>query len=364
MRLIRPMRLIGPIMLMMLAITSCSRYELELYDDGKADIHFTYDWMSKYGDIPDGMTFMWARDTDLITYYDPTYRVLERTDRFASGTYYLTMMNLTFGEYSTMKFMNRNSHDNIMAVANTYTITSDNAWDKNRTYMEEPENIGVATDTVEVPKTIDEVVFRNWKDSSTVEDIHIECPETIMPMTTTLIIHVKVRGISYMRSVDGYITGLATGFYLNHAWRTTQVGNIKLDHWERDYLYVDTTETEPNVGWITTSVRTFGLPHGRELLQQRTPSSNYILLHFTLIDGRTKDFSYQVGQNIRYDGDDGDLSVFTQQDVTLKLDLVIDAPFYKNDEVPILPYSQPDGSGQFDAEVEPWGDDVNVDIPM
>lgn len=358
------MKAILPLLLVLLALTSCSRYELELYDDGKAEVHFKYDWMSRFHETPDGMTFMWARDTDLITYYDPTYRVQDRTDRLPSGTYYLTMMNQTFGEYSTMKFTNRNSHDNIMAVANTYTITSDNAWDKNRTYMEEPENIGVATDTVKVPKTIDDVVFRNWKDTSTVEDLLIERPETIMPMTTTLIIHVKVRGISYMRSLDGYITGLATGFYLNQAWRTTQVGNIKLDHWERDYQYVDSTVTEANVGWMITSVKTFGLPHGRELLSQRTPASNYILLHFTLIDGRTVDFSYQVGLNIRYKSENGELEVFKRNDVTLELKLVIDAPFYKNDEVPILPYSQPDGSGQFDAEVEPWGDDVIVDIPM
>jgi hypothetical protein len=99
-------------------------------------------------------------------------------------------------------------------------------------------------------------------------------------------------------------------------------------------------------------------------LKWRTPESNYIMLHFTLLDGRTADFAYQVGKEIRYVGDDGTLEYFYQTDVRLALDLEIDTPYYKNDEVPIMPYSQPEGSGQFDAEVQPWGDDVEVDVPM
>lgn len=375
-RLIRP---IGPIVLLLLALISCDRYELELYDDGKADVHFTFDWMSHYGSIPEGMTFMWAHDSDLIAYYDPTYRVLERTDMLASGTYFITVMNKTFAEYGTMSFYRRNSHNDIIAIANTYHISEENAWDNGRTYMEEPEHIGVATDTMEIPKIIDDIIFRNWKDSSTVEDIHLRRHEIIEPMTTTLNIHVKVRGIKYMRSLNnaglsGYITGMADGFLLNQRWRRSEVGDIKLTKWEMGY---DDEHTVPNdslandslvkdgyLGWVHASVETFGLPHGKELLKWRTPQDNYILLHFTLIDGRTLNFGYPVGLNIRYVGDNGEMEIFAQTDVKLELDLVIDAPFVNDNEVPILPYAQPSGSSAFDAEVEPWGDDIDIDIPM
>lgn len=344
-------------------LTACDRYEIELYYDGHADVHTTFDWMTRFGTKPEGMTFMWAKDSDVISYFDPTYRVDERTDQPTAGTYYVTTMNKTFGEYSTMKFYNRNSHNDLTAVSNTYYITSDNAWDKGRTYMEEPEDIGVAVDTFTVGKTVDDLEFYPWRERHQADTMRIERKQVIEPMTTVLNIHVKVRGISYMRSIDGYITGLANGFLLNQAWRTTEVGSLKLEHWERDLTRAG-DDTEANVGWMNCSVRTFGLPHGRELLKQRTPSSNYIFLHFTLLDGRTVDFSYLVGQNIRYDGDTGEMEVFARHDVTLELDLVIDAPFYGNDEVPIMPYAQPEGSGQFDAQVEPWGDDVNVDVPM
>ena len=376
---IRPIRPIGPIILLLLLLSSCRRYELELYDDGKADVHFTFDWLTRYREVPEGMTFMWAHDGDAITYYDPTYRVTERTERLDAGTYYVTVMNKSFGEYGTMSFYRRNSHDEIMAVANTYHISDENAWDNGRTYMEEPERIGVASDTVQVPKTIDDITFRNYKEPSTQETIHLERKDTILPMTTTLNIHVKVRGIKYMRSLaggglSGYIMGLADGFLLNQRWRRTNVGDIKLTRWKMGYddynaypdeaLATDSLVRDGYIGWVHTSVETFGLPHGKELLRWRTPQDNYILLHFTLIDGRILNFGYPVGLNIRYRGDDGETEIFTQGDVTLELDLVIDAPFYGDDQVPTLPYAQPSGSSAFDATVEPWGDDVNVDIPM
>lgn len=364
-----------------LFLPSCTRYELELYDDGKAEVHFTFDWLSRFSkQVPEGMTFMWARDNDTITYYDPTYHVYERTDKLPGGTYFVTAMNKSFGEYGTMSFYRRNSHNDLVAIANTYHISEEKAWDNGRTYMEEPERIGVATDTVVVPKTIDDIVFRNYKEPSTVEElVRLERLETILPMTTTLNIHVKVRGIKYMRSLSsgglsGYVMGLADGFLLNQRWRRSNVGDIKLTKWKMGYdddkavphdsLANDSLVKDGYIGWVHTSVETFGLPHGKELLRWRVPQDNYILLHFTLIDGRVFNFGYPVGLNIRYEGDNGTAEIFTQSDVTLVLDLVIDAPFYNEGQVPILPYAQPEGSSAFDAQVEPWSDDVDIDIPM
>ena len=353
-----------------LLLPACTRYELELYHDGRADVHLTYDWDSLFHLRPDGMTLMLAHDGDTISYYDATNSIFENTLKLSSGRYLLTVMNRTFGEYGTMRFYQRQSHNDIFAVANTYHISSETAWDHGRTYMDEPERIGVAVDTFTVPHTIDELQFYNWREHFDADTIHLERPQVILPMTTTLNIRVKVRGISYMRAMEGYISGMADGFYLNQQWRRTEVGVLKLTNWERDYSTEAATRAaadstaETNVGWMSTTVETFGLPHGRELLRWRTPESNYIQLHFTLIDGRTVDFSYYVGKDIHYGADNGEMEVFSRADVTLRLDLVIDAPFYDDDEVPIMPYAQPEGSGQFGADVQPWGDDVDVEVPM
>jgi hypothetical protein len=51
--------------------------------------------------------------------------------------------------------------------------------------------------------------------------------------------------------------------------------------------------------------------------------------------------------------------VFNRADVTLLLDLELVAPFIRE---PVLPYAQPEGTGQFDAEVQPWEDEDNIDI--
>ncbi len=353
-------------------VSSCDRYEVELYNDGKADLNIVYDWsafQSRYGYKPDGLTYMAARNGDKVTIYPATHNVDATTDlRLESGRYLFTVMNKSFGEYSTIGFVNRNSHQNASARSKTYYIHNETLWDNGRLYMEEPENIGIGVDTFDVPKTIDDLEFYYWRDYQDANDIHIKRNVTVWPMTTTLNIIVKVRGISYMRSMEGYVTGMADGFYLNQTWRTSEVGTLKLENWERDRSAnarrVAAGEEDTNVGWMTCQVETFGLPHGRELLKWRTPESNYILLHFTLLDGRTKDFSYYVGKNVRYVNDNGELDKFQKAQVRLELNLVIDAPFYNDDEVPILPYAQPDGSGQFDAEVQPWGDDENVDVPM
>lgn len=354
---------------LVLLLAACQREPLELYYDGRADLKITYDWMSDYGQRPDGMTLMLARDGDSISYYDVTHNIDQTDMRLKSGQYRLTVMNKTFGEYGTMNFYRRNSHNDIYAQARTYYVSSENIWDNGRTYLEEPEKVGIGTDSFTVSTVIDSLVFYDYRQQATPDTIHLVRNVVIHPMTTTLNVRVKVRGISYMRSMEGYVTGMADGFYLNQGWRRTEVGTIKLDKWTRisdaEARQASAADSiEANTGWMTCSVETFGLPHGRELLSQRTPESNYIMLHFTLIDGRNVDFAYHVGKNIRYLGDDGTLDLFYQADVALELDLVIDAPFYDDDKVPLMPYTQPEGSGQFDAEVAPWGDDVEVDIPM
>jgi len=353
----------------MLLLPSCNRYELELYSDGKADVHLTNDWMTRFGEHPEGMTLILAKDGDAFTYFDATNNVDEQQMQLEAGEYKMTIMNRTFAEYGTMQFYQRNSHDALYAVAKTWTQNAEKAWDEGRIYMEEPERIGVTVDTFIVPHTIDDLVFRNWQNEASDLDVHLELPEVIYPMTTTLHIRCKIVNIQYMRAVEGYIAGLADGFLLNQWWRRTQTGTIKLEHWQTGNRQWETNaatragETTADsvfTGWISTSVETFGLPHGRELLQWRTPESNLIVLHFTLIDGSTIDFTYPVGKLIHYEGDDGETELFTKTDVTLELDLELVAPFI--DHEPTLPYAQPEGTGQFDAEVQPWDDEDNIDI--
>ena len=358
---------VASLVLVVLACLSCQRDPLELYYNGQADIHITYDWESKFGQKPDGMTLMLAHDGDSITYTDITNNVNETTTRLNSGIYRLMVMNNTFGEFSKVNFFNRRSYNDFMVKLKTYYVESENLWDNGRTYMEEPEKIGIGTDTFAVKSSVDSIVFYDYRETAHPDTVHLKRHVVIYPMSTTLKVRVKVRGVSNMKAMEGYITGMADGFYPNQGWRTKEAGTIKLSGWtpeKRSSTRADEEEEEANVGWMTCNVETFGLPHGRELLKDRVPESNYIMLHFTLLDNSSIDFAYRVGKEIRYEGDDGTMTSFLQTDVALELNLEIDTPYYENDDVPILPYTQPSGTGAFDAEVQPWGDDEVIDVPM
>ena len=363
--------------LLFVIVASCYREPLELYKKGDSQVKIGYDWDFYNGEKPNGIYVMYFKNGNTLTNSYPTHDTSgETNEQMPNGTYKQLIMTNTIQDYEgNMRFYDVDDFEKIRVMSEYYNITAPDAWDKGMRYMEEPMKLGVAVDSFEVKMDNDGLVFYEYDKYDGIDTLNQERQDTIWPMTTTLTIRVKVRGINYIKDpsmggVDGYITGLANGCSLSKTWRSTEVGNIKLNHWRLDGYENSPRRAngdgEMQVGWIAIDVETFGLPHGRELLYQRTDQSNFIKLHFVALDGtKTKEYSYNVGKMISYDGDDGTLeATFDQADVSLHLDLLIDAPYVEEDDVPIMPYSQPEGTGQFDAEVEPWGDDENVDIPM
>lgn len=363
--------------LLFVIVASCYREPLELYKKGDSQVKIGYDWDFYNGEKPNGIYVMYFKNGNTLTNSYPTHDTSgETNEQMPNGTYKQLIMTNTIQDYEgNMRFYDVDDFEKIRVMSEYYNITTSDAWDKGMRYMEEPKKLGVAVDSFEVKMDNDGLLFYEYDKYNGIDTLNQERQDTIWPMTTTLTIRVKVRGINYIKDpsmggVDGYITGLANGCSLSKTWRSTEVGNIKLNHWRLDGYENSPRRAngdgEMQVGWVAIDVETFGLPHGRELLYQRTEQSNFIKLHFVALDGtKTKEYSYNVGKMISYDGDDGTLeATFDQADVSLHLDLLIDAPYVEEDDVPIMPYSQPEGTGAFDAEVEPWGDDENVDVPM
>lgn len=376
--------------LLLLMLTSCERYEIELYYTGKADVHVNIDWQSRFKERPTGMTLMLAKDSDAITFTDISNDVDHYDLELEPGTYKMLIMNQTFGEFGSMSFAQTKSFNDIFALARQQQRTTD-FWDVNVSYMREPEHIGCVVDTFTVLPEMTDGDFRfvNYKEKIRNDREHLTFNEVVDSMETEMFIRVRVIGMKYMSNVIGSISGMADGFLLSQAWRRPQAGYHLLDNWQRSAITYENGDSLKNVGYISTTIRTFGLPHGRELNEQRDSNSNVLSLCFTLIDDRQIVFRYPVGKMIKYrnaqvearansgdsDGNgstrgydiDADLYMdgrFRRTDVTLELDLIVDAPFYDDDEVPILPYAQPKGTGAFDAEVAPWGDEEHVDVPM
>lgn len=342
--------------------SSCDRYEVELYYTGKADVSVDIDWMSRFGERPSGMTIMLAKDGDAITFTDITNDVDHYDLHLEPGEYKMLILNRTFNEFGSMGFFRTKSFNDVFAYAMQLQRTTED-WDAGAVYMREPEAIGCAVDTFTVlPEMTDgEFHFVYWKDKIDGNYESLKLREVVEPMTTELYVRVKVIGFRYMAGVVGNISGMADGFLLSQAWRRSETGYHFLDSWAIKAAPEESSE-EKSVGYITTKISTFGLPHGRELPSQRRPAYNVLSLCFTLLDDTKHVFRYLVGDKIFYRGKD--VTEFDKHDVTLELELDIRAPFYSDDEVPHLPYAQPSGTGAFDAEVEPWGDDENVDVPM
>lgn len=377
-----PMGLIGLIGLIGLSLTSCHREPLELYKTESAHMRVNLDWMTHFEEHPDGMTIMLAKDDDQVTFTDITNNVNHYDLYLEPGNYKMLIFNRSYGEFGSMRFEQTRSFDNIYAFLEALEHKA-SFWDVNSDYRREPENIGCVVDSFMVlPEMVGGEThfypyYEKEEQEKIIDRIDTTLNEMVEPMTTEMLIRVRVIGIKYMSSVTGNISGMADGFLLTQAWRRSGTCYHLLDNWSRSATtYID-GDTLKSVGYISTTIRTFGLPHGRELNEQRDSTSNILSLCFTLVDGTQHVFRYPVGKMIRYrsaelqsraeqeeNSDDSSVPEFPKSAVTLELDLIIDAPFYEDDEVPNLPYAQPSGTGAFDAEVAPWGDDINVDIPM
>ncbi len=341
--------------------SSCDRYEVELYYTGKADVSVDIDWESRFGERPSGMTIILAKDGDAITFTDITNDVDHYDLQLEPGEYKMIIMNRTFGEFGSMRFFRTKSFNDVFAVATQLQRTTED-WDGNAYYMREPEAIGCAVDTFTVLPGMTDGEFRfvYWKDKIDGNYESLKLREVVEPMTTELYVRVKVIGFRYMASVVGNISNMADGFLLSQAWRRSQMDYHFMDSWAAKAAPDESTE-EKSVGYITTKISTFGLPHGRELISQRLPDYNMLSLCFTLIDNTKHVFRYNVGDKITYRN--VEVTKYNKHDVTLQLELELDA-FYSDDELPNLPYAQPSGTGAFDAEVQPWGDEEGVDVPM
>ena len=362
---IRPIRFVSLIALTCLVslFAACDRYDIELYYTGKAYVRVNVDWQTRFGETPTGMTIMLAKDGDSITFTDISNFVDYYDLELEPGTYKMLIFNRTPGEFGSMRFSQMKSFNDAFAYAQQLQRTTD-FWDVNVSYLREPEHIGCVVDTFTVLQEMTDGNFRFvlWKDKK--EDLRetLTLDEVVDPMTTDLFVRVKIIGYKYMGNIIGNISGLADGFLLSQAWRRTQTGYHLLDNWTSAPAPAE-SDSVTSVGYISTHINTFGLPRGRELLSQRDSTSNVLSLCFTLIDGTQHVFRYPVGKHIKYRMADEN-GYFSKTDVTLELDLLLEAPFFKDLEVPNLPYAQPTGTGAFDAEVADWGDEENIDVPF
>jgi hypothetical protein len=348
--------------LALLVLTGCCRRPIEVIVEKDTHVRINVDWTSHFGERPSGMTVkLYPADGSA-----PITNVTNDVDGIdvglTAGTYYLLVFNQTEDEFGSMTFTDMQHFTTAAARAARATLHGNSSWDKGVDYYADPEPIGVAVDTITItPDMVEEgISFERYRKGMTTNHYYqgvatYTYDEVPLPMTSKLNITVHIQGIGNMRSVAGYITGMADGFTLYSGHRLNSACVLPLDTWKGAY-----EDKAANTGVITTSTATFGLPYDKVVLANREPTDNRIVLCFTLVDGTTRQFSFDVARFIHYRQIDESLPLRDRYAMSLELDLELRAPLI---DEPHLPDVKPDSKGDgFDAEVQPWEDGGTIDV--
>jgi hypothetical protein len=348
--------------LLLVVMASCERRPLEVVVEKGINVRINVDWASRFGQRPTGMTVrLYPADGSA-----PITNITNDVDgvdvRLNAGTYYLLVFNQTEDEFGSMTFSDMQYYSGATAHSARATLHGKSGWDDGVDYYADPEPIGVAVDTISISQDMvdDAISYKRYKKGMTTGhyyevDTTFTFDEVALPMTTRLNVIVHIKGIGNMRSVTGYITGMADGFTLYSGHRLNTACVLPLEGWKGAYV-----DKDANTGIVTTSTATFGLPFDKEVLGNRVPEDNRIVLCFTLVDGTTRVFTYDVAQYIHYRNSDETDPLRDRYSMSLELDLVLRAPLI---EEPELPDVKPDEKGSgFDAEVNPWEDGGTIDV--
>ena len=227
------------------------------------------------------------------------------------------------------------------------------------------EPFGCAVDTIVITPDMlkQNLVFVDYRDRDKLEKNYtdINFYEVVEPMRTKIEVRVFVKkGFKYLRSMEGNLSGMADGFYMNRVDRTQETGMLLFDTWR-----IEPIPGQIDQGWVKTTLDTWGLPFGKEMAINRESTDNILNLAF-LLNGKdtrgnnTFTFSYPVGKIMKYLTPTGDAMTKWEALKHIEVEITIDG-----DWSPELPDVEPDestsGAG-FDAHVADWEDGGTINL--
>lgn len=362
-----------PVLTMVVALTavmaSCERRDLEVYDAGTARLHIYTDWETNFGGTPDEMTLLvYGTDNKLQQYIenqeDPTHTTVDLKE----GEYRLIIFNgnSDIDAFPSLRIENLTNYEQAAVRAKMITTRAFKSWDMGTKYMCDPlEPFGCAVDTIRITSDMLEknYVFVDYRDRDklTHNITDIDFYEVVDPMRTKIEVRVYIKkGFKYLRSMEGNISGMADGFYLNRVDRTQETGTLLFDTWK-----IEPIAGEIDKGWVKTTLDTWGLPLGKEKVANRDSTDNVLNLAF-LLNGKdtrgnnTFTYSYPVGKTMKYLTPTGDAMTKAEALKHIEVEITIDG-----DWAPELPDVDPDestsGAG-FDAHVADWEDGGTISL--
>ena len=328
-----------------LMLTSCHYKDLYLEDieEERAEIRVPVDWSRFFETKPTGMTVMAFPDDEqgkptVALSNDLAYADLP----LSAGYYHVLVFNQSIDEFGSFHFEGMDKYSTACVKANPLSTK----WDRSRTdepIIRNPE--WLAAGRLNHVVVTDEMV-------SSVDSIFVT--DTVKPRDAIYTIHVRihVKGIYNILSAQASLDGMADGFVFSTHKPTATRRTQLLEHWT-----FTKNKDNPANGLLSAKIKSFGLPDGH----QNLPAENVLQLTLLLVDNKTKlNYTFEVGDKFQRGKEDESSGILlpTADEENLDLSLSIDSK---------IPDVKPEGSssgGGFDAKVDDWGDDIDINVGM
>lgn len=336
------------VLFVLLIVSSCSHKELCYHHPHTASVQINVDWSRFEKDNPSGMTVMVYSRAGVKEIEKQTNNLSYVIVDLLAGYYNSFVFNQSPSEYGTVDFVNMDRYST--AQVNATPVAS--RWYKTRAEKEKlaasPEWIGThRVEDIEITDEMVKITGENKLANMNTRDIASDFivarhyPENII---YTIKVKIHLKNVYNLKSARASLDGMAEGFMFSTGNRTESKVTHLLENWR---LVVD--KTDPTLGYIETAITSFGLPRDHKALADE----NNFNLSVLLVDNKTIiDFSYEVGDRFQFKSDE-----------TGKLTLECEIELWGKDPLPDV---KPEGGGNdgFDAWVEDWGDEENLDFEL
>lgn len=335
-----------------LVMSSCERRALTYDYHPWCDVRISVDWTA-FGPTPTGMTLICfpqdGSEPTVITTTETTSTIAN----LRAGKYNILVFNQSPDEFGTIGFRGMDRYE----TAEIFARERDPKWAVGKAEEEktahEPERLGM--DRIESFEVTEEMVRsagqygRNGTDHVATLTLRPEC------VISTASVRVRVKGIHNVRSVRGFMSGMAEGHFM--AQGKTNGGQVThlLEEWG-----VSHDKTDYTSGEVTIAFGTFGLPDGHPATASDDVAvRNRLHVSFLLVDNKTvKDFQFDVTDRIQ--AKEG-------EEFTLVVEIGNSNGGNKPEDKPVeiedvIPENGSEGG--FDASVDDWGEREEIDIPI
>lgn len=321
---------------------SCTNKELSEKQPSTARVRVNTDW-NNFSSIekPTGMSVLVYDINGKAVRTALTNDITHADFELIPGIYKVLAYNQSPSEFGTVRFDNMETWD----AAAVYAEATKSAWYKSKApeqVLTTPEWIGTGNaENLEVNVGMVKASPSIRKTKGTeYPETNILCTLEPKNIIYTVSVTVYIKGIHNLKAARASLDGMAAGYMLGEGQPSEDVCTHLLEDWT-----ITRNTSDPTQGYIKTDITSFGLPYGHK----GNASENSLKLSLLLVDNQTKlDYEFPVGDNFQ-----------KGEDTVLRLEIIktLDNA---------LPDVKPENgaSGGFDVNVDDWGDEDIIDIPV